>query len=51
LLATKYGKSVTINKTNSPVVDRSLDCHKFTTITGYKTPAWDQMIKEMSASI
>lgn len=47
LIATKYSKRVTINKTKTPVIDRSLDSHKFSTLTGYQVPEWDQMVEEM----
>lgn len=47
LIATKYNKRVTINKVAEPIIDRSLDCEKFNTLTNYQPRDWNELVKEM----
>lgn len=47
LVAKIYGKNIKINNEKSVIIDRSLDSNKFSKKTGYRTPAWEVLIKKM----
>jgi dTDP-4-dehydrorhamnose reductase len=49
LIAKVYGKKITISKTNSPKINRSLNYAKFKRQTGYQAKPWEQLIEEMHA--
>jgi dTDP-4-dehydrorhamnose reductase len=49
LIATEYGKSISIRPDDSVVLDRSLSAAKFNTATGYIAPEWPELIRLMHA--
>ena len=42
-----YKKEIMINHENNFFMDRSLNSQKFQSITGYKAPSWEVMLKDM----
>jgi dTDP-4-dehydrorhamnose reductase len=50
LIATEYGKSISIRPDDSFVLDRSLSAAKFNAATGYIPPEWPELIRLMHAS-
>jgi len=42
-----YKKEITINPENNFFMDRSLNSQKFQSITGYKAPSWEVMLRDM----
>ena len=49
LIATEYGKSISISPDDSFVLDRSLSAAKFNAATGYIAPEWPELIRLMHA--
>ena len=47
LVATAYGKSITIEPDDRVVIDRSLNADHFHEATGYVAPAWPDLIAQM----
>ncbi len=47
LVAEVYGKKISIHKDEKVQIDRSLDSSRFQKATGYKPPAWPELIKKM----
>lgn len=47
LTAEVYGKKIEIVPDDELVIDRSLNSSRFTAATGYKAPAWPELIKKM----
>ena len=47
LVATAYGKSITIEPDDRVVIDRSLNADHFREATGYVAPAWPDLIAQM----
>jgi dTDP-4-dehydrorhamnose reductase len=47
LIATEYGKSITIVPDDELVIDRSLNSDRFRVATGYKPPSWPELIASM----
>ena len=47
LIADTYNKKITLTKSNTPKIDRSLSYAKFKKQTGYKPKPWVQLIQEM----
>lgn len=47
LVAEVYQKNIEIQPSTDWIVDRSLDSSLFTRLTGYQTPSWPDMIKEL----
>jgi dTDP-4-dehydrorhamnose reductase len=47
LFATEYGRSIEIVADNTLVIDRSLNGAKFQQATGYKSPAWATLVRNM----
>ena len=47
LIATRYGKKITIEPCDSNTTDRSLDPSLFREVTGFTPPTWPEMIDEM----
>ena len=47
VVARRYGKSIEIEPYDDFVQDRSLDSSVFREATGYRPPAWDQLVEEM----
>lgn len=47
LIAKIYRKKITIKKSSSPKIDRSLNCTKFQRKTGYKPQEWETLIDLM----
>ncbi len=50
LIASAYGKEVTIVPNDSVQIDRSLDSTRFTAATGYVAPAWPELVARMHDS-
>jgi dTDP-4-dehydrorhamnose reductase len=50
MIAVVYEKKITIKPDESVSINRSLNCERFKTITGYKAPNWESMIKAMYKS-
>lgn len=50
LIAEIYGKTISICPSEDVVIDRSLDASKFGNVTGYRAPAWRQLIASMHAN-
>lgn len=44
-----YGAGASLEPTDEPVIDRSLDATLFTNATGIAIPDWDEMIRAMAA--
>ena len=49
LVARVYGKTVSLIKDDSMISDRSLDCKRFGSATGYVAPGWPELIDAMHA--
>ena len=49
LVGQAYGKDTTVTRDDSLVIDRSLDSSRFREITGYKPPAWPELVRRMHA--
>lgn len=47
LIADTYNKKITLTKSNTPKIDRSLSYAKFKKQTGYKPKSWVQLVQEM----
>ena len=47
LIAKVYGKTIEISADDRLVIDRSLNAKRFSEVTGYITPDWEEMIKIM----
>jgi dTDP-4-dehydrorhamnose reductase len=47
LIAKEYGKTTQIVPSDTFVIDRSLNGHKFRKATGYEVPSWPVMIQDM----
>lgn len=47
LVASTYGKSINIIPDDKLVIDRSLNSDRFRTVTGFKSKAWSELIKDM----
>lgn len=47
LIATAYGKSITIEPDDRVMIDRSLNAERFREATGYVAPAWPSLIAQM----
>lgn len=47
LVATAYGKSITIEPDDRVMIDRSLNADRFREATGYAAPAWPDLIAQM----
>ena len=50
LVAKIYGKEIEILPETDVIIDRSLDSSRFRTATGYRAPAWPELIKMMKDS-
>ena len=46
-VAKAYGKSITVIPDDKLVIDRSLDSSRFREITGYRPPAWPELVRRM----
>jgi dTDP-4-dehydrorhamnose reductase len=49
LISDVYGKSITLERDEQFVIDRSLNSGRFTQATGYIAPAWPELIQSMHA--
>ncbi|GLK88936.1 dTDP-4-dehydrorhamnose reductase family protein [Pseudomonas turukhanskensis] len=49
LVAAAYGKQIAINPDAALVIDRSLNGSRFAQATGYRAPAWPELIRRMHA--
>ena len=49
LVATIYGKNITINPSKELVINRSLNADKFKAATGYVAPEWPELVQKMHA--
>jgi dTDP-4-dehydrorhamnose reductase len=47
IVSAQYGKDIEIHPNDSLVIDRSLNSERFTQATGYVSPAWPDLIKQM----
>lgn len=47
LVAQVYGKTITITPDDKLVIDRSLDSSRFRETTGYRPPAWPELVHRM----
>jgi len=47
MLADEYGRSTRIEPDDDVRIDRSLNCAKFADATGYRAPAWEELIRAM----
>jgi dTDP-4-dehydrorhamnose reductase len=47
LIAEVYGKSIGIKALDTPAIDRSLNGQRFNAATGYRAPAWRELISSM----
>lgn len=50
IIANQFKKNILIKPDNSIVCDRSLNCAKFKSVTGFKTQNWESMIAYMYAN-
>ena len=46
-IAKVYGKKIEISNDETFIIDRSLDCGRFSEATGYVAPAWPELIQSM----
>lgn len=46
-VARAYGLQIELVPTATPVLDRSLDCSRFASRTGYRAAPWDQLARQM----
>ncbi len=49
LIAQAYGKSTAITPDDNLAIDRSLDSSRFREVTGYRPPAWPDLVRQMQA--
>jgi len=49
LIAKVYRKKITLSKSNTPKINRSLNCERFQNATGYRPKPWQRLIEEMHA--
>lgn len=49
LVRDAYGKSIEIVPDDAVAIDRSLDSSRFRALTGYRPPAWAELVKTMHA--
>jgi dTDP-4-dehydrorhamnose reductase len=49
LVAAEYGKQIAIKPDDALVIDRSLNGSRFAQATGYRAPAWPELIRRMHA--
>jgi dTDP-4-dehydrorhamnose reductase len=49
LVSDVYGKKIDINRDDQLVIDRSLDSTRFRKLTGYRPPAWPELIQQMKS--
>jgi len=47
LVARTYGHEVEIRRSETPVLDRSLNSERLCALLGYQPPAWEQLLAEM----
>lgn len=47
LIADVYGKTIEIKPLTEPAIDRSLDASRFNAATGYRAPAWRELVTRM----
>jgi dTDP-4-dehydrorhamnose reductase len=47
LVATEYGKTISIVPSDTPVIDRSLNSDRFQSETAYRPPPWRELISQM----
>ena len=47
LVADRYAARATLEPRDEPVIDRSLDARRFTDATGYRAPAWPDLVAAM----
>ncbi|MHC1759620.1 MAG: dTDP-4-dehydrorhamnose reductase family protein [Negativicutes bacterium] len=46
-IAAKYGKNITIEPVDEPVMDKSLNSNAFCSLLGYCPPSWEEMLSEL----
>ena len=49
LIAKVYRKKITLSKSNTPKINRSLNCERFQKATSYRPKPWQRLIEEMHA--
>jgi dTDP-4-dehydrorhamnose reductase len=49
LIASAYGKVITIRPDDTPICDRSLVAERFHAVTGYVAPPWGELVSRMRA--
>ena len=49
LIAKIYRKKITLSKSATPKINRSLNCERFQKATGYRPKSWQRLIEEMHA--
>jgi dTDP-4-dehydrorhamnose reductase len=49
LVARVYGKTIEVDRQDSPVIDRSLDARRFRAASGYSPPDWPELVNVMHA--
>lgn len=49
LIARIYRKKIILNKSNTPKINRSLNCDRFQKATGYRPKSWQTLVEEMHA--
>jgi len=49
LIAKVYRKKITLSKSATPKINRSLNCERFQKATGYRPKSWQRLIEEMHA--
>ncbi len=49
LIADVYEKKIDIQRDDNLVINRSLDSTEFRTLTGYSSPSWPELIKQMKS--
>jgi dTDP-4-dehydrorhamnose reductase len=45
-----FGLELRIDRSDEPVIDRSLDSSRFRAATGWNPPSWDRMVAELAAT-
>lgn len=48
MVARRYEKEIEIEPVDEPVIDRSLDSHRFREAVGYKPPDWETLVDRMA---
>ena len=48
LVAGVYGKTISLQPCDDPVIDRSLDASRFRDATGYSAPSWPELVARMA---